>query len=416
MRSRWVGTALIIALATGCMAAPSPPPGSAPADSATVAPNSTGLPAPSVPTPSAAAPPKLEPIAGVWRVRKVLSPKNRSAAVPGAVFQDEAFYITAGCDMEPCPTIDVKMTPLGLSSPVTKASLKLDGGRYVSAAKAENEGPCLSNEGDRVQGGATVTSTLQLWAANVRAEGTAIEATTLLGSIDMHLTPTSIGSAAGCEPQTASYDLTGRAAQVASTNVEPPIPDEQPNTAGGLAQLPALSVKVPGVTIRYFPIAGDTLNELDASLSAGGVKACGPINYEWVEGDTRPVACAITGFNEVKGAIKEGLASNGACKVTSSSIQARFTIQFPRWTSPKRVPARLLAWWRKVVVFIRDHEAGHIAISRSYVKKLNARLRGADCAAVDSIITKWARQLNQAQEAYDRVEYAKPWPLPPFGY
>lgn len=416
MRSRWVGAALIIALVTGCMAAPSPPAGSAPADSTTVAPNPTSLPLPSGPTASATAPPKLEPIAGVWRVRKVLSPKNRSAVVPGAAFQDEAFYITAGCDMEPCPTIDVKMTPLGLSSPVTKASLKLDGARYISAAKAENEGPCLSTEGDRVQGGATVTSTLQLWAANVRAEGTAIEATTLLGSIDMHLTPTSIGSAAGCEPQTASYDLTGRAAQVASTNVEPPIPDEEPNTAGGLAPLPTLSVKVPGVTVRYFPIAGDTLNELDASLAAGGVKACGPINYEWVEGDTRPVACAITGFNELKGAIKEGLASNGACTVTSSSIQGRFTIQFPRWTAPKRVPARLLGWWRKVVVFIRDHEAGHITISRSYVKKLNSRLRGADCAAVESIITKWARQLNQAQEEYDRVEYAKPWPLPPLGY
>lgn len=414
MRSRWAGAALIIVLVTGCMVAPSPPSDPAPAGSPLAA-NPTGLPTPSIPTASAT-PAPVQPIAGVWRVRKVLSPKNRSAAVPGAVFQDEAFYITAGCDMEPCPTIDVKMTPLGLSSPVTKASLKLDGGRYVSAAKAENEGPCLSQEGDRVQGGATVTSTLQLWAANVRAEGTAIEATTLLGSVDMHLTPTSIGSAAGCEPQTASYDLTGRAAQVASTNVEPPIPDERPNTAGGLAPLPALSVKVSGVTIRYFPIEGDTLNELDASLSAGGVKACGPINYEWVEGDTRPVACAITGFNEVKGAIKEGLASNGACTVTSSSIQARFTIHFPRWTAPRRVPARLLAWWRKVVVFIRDHEAGHITISRSYVKKLNARLRGADCAAVDSIITKWAQQLNNAQEEYDRVEYAKAWPLPPFGY
>ena len=151
-------------------------------------------------------------------------------------------------------------------------------------------------------------------------------------------------------------------------------------------------------------------------MAAGGVRACGPINYEWVEGDNRPVACVITGFNEVKGAIREGPDANGACKVTSSSVQARFTIHFPRWTSPKRVPARLLAWWRKVVVFIRDHEAGHVAISRAYVKKLNPKLRGADCAAVDSIISKWAKQLSQAQEDYDRVEYAKPWPLPPFGY
>ena len=220
MRSRWVAAALISVLASACMAAPSPPSGSTPAATST-APPQTGLPTPSGPTASGTASSKMEAIAGVWRVRKVLSPKNRTAVVPGAAFQDEAFYITASCDMEPCPKIDVKMTPLGLSSPVTQASLKLDGDRYVSAAKAENEGPCLSKEGDRVQGGATVTSTLQLWTASVRAAGTAIETTALMGSIDMHLTPTSIGSAAGCEPQTASYDLTGQAAQVATRNVEP---------------------------------------------------------------------------------------------------------------------------------------------------------------------------------------------------
>jgi predicted secreted Zn-dependent protease len=419
MLSRLVGGALSIALLSACMGIPVSLPNSAPDGAAAVTPSPTGLPSPGAPAASAAPTPrpKLQPIAGVWRVRKVLSPAQRSVLVPGAAFQDEAFYITAGCDMEPCPTIEVKMTPLGRSSPVAKAALRLEGDRYVSAAKAENEGPCLNKDGDRVQGGATVTSTIQLWAADVRAAGTAVESTALLGSIDMHLAPTSIGSAAGCEPQTASYDLTGRPAQVATRNVEPPIPNEKPNTAGGLANLPALSIKVSGVKIVYFPIEGDTLNELGASMANGGLRACGPINYEWHEGDDRPVACAITGFNDVDAAIDQRTdPSTGACSISAASIKARFTIQFPRWTAPRRVPARLLAWWRKVVVFIRDHEAGHIAISRNYVKKLNARLVGAGCLEADAIITKWAKQLNSAQEEYDRREYSKPWPVPPYGY
>jgi predicted secreted Zn-dependent protease len=346
----------------------------------------------------------------------VLSPKHRSTLLPGTVFQDEAFVVTAGCDMEPCPTIEVQMMPLGRTTPIAEAKLDLKEGRYVSAAQAENEGPCLNKDGERVQGGATVTSTLHLWATTERAAGTAVRSTVLKGSIDMHLTPTSIGSSAGCEPQTASYDLTGSRARVAARNPEPEVPDDPPNTAGGLASLPALSVKVPGVQIKYFPIEGDTIHELDVALASGGVRACGVINYEWHEGDDRPVACAVTGFNDVEAAIDERTDASGRCTIAESTIKASFTIHFPRWTAPKRVPARLLAWWRDVVVFIRDHEAGHIKISQSHVKTLNEQLRGAACRSADSIIGKWAKQLSGAQEEYDRVEYAKPWPVPPFGY
>ena len=88
----------------------------------------------------------------------------------------------------------------------------------------------------------------------------------------------------------------------------------------------------------------------------------------------------------------------------------------PRWTAPKKVPKRLLAWWRDVVVFIRDHEAGHVRISQKHVKTLNADLLGAKCSLATGIIRKWAARLSAAQEEYDRVEYSKPWPLPPFGY
>lgn len=413
--ARWLVAGLCVMIVAACMGTPVPTPNAIPASAAAI-PLASAAPPTSRPTPSATPDAKLEPIAGVWRVRKVLSPTDRSALLPGTIFQDEAFFVTAECDMEPCPTIEVKMMPLGRTSPITEATLERDGERYVSAARAENEGPCLNKDGERVQGGATVTSTLNLWAASVRAVGTAVQSTALMGSIDMAITPTSIGSAAGCEPQTATYDLTGSRARVAARNPEPALPDEPPNTAGGMAALPSLSVKVSGVQIKYFPIEGDTVHELDLSMANGGVRACGVINYEWHEGDERPVACAVTGFSDVEAAIQQRTDAAGACTITRSTIKARFTIHMPRWTAPKRVPARLLAWWRDVVEFIRDHEAGHVTISQDHVKTLNARLRGATCRSADSIIAKWAKQLNHAQEEFDRVEYSKPWPVPPLGY
>ena len=88
----------------------------------------------------------------------------------------------------------------------------------------------------------------------------------------------------------------------------------------------------------------------------------------------------------------------------------------PRWVAPKRVPKRLLAWWRDIIEFIRDHEAGHVDITLDHLKRLNRQLVGEDCKDADAIIGRWAKDLSSAQEEFDRVEYQKPWPEAPAGY
>jgi predicted secreted Zn-dependent protease len=420
MLSRWIGAALSVVVVGACMGVPGPSPSpGASQDSAAAAatPSATVRTTPRPPTPSATPAPVAGPLAGVWRVRKILALEDRSALIPGAAFDEEAFVVTPDCDSEPCPSVEVRMTPLGRAEPVTIAVLERDGDRYVSAAQAENEGPCLDEDGDRVLGGATVTSTLRLWLASVRAAGTAVETTQLMGSLELQLDPTDVGSAAGCAAQTAAYELTGRREAVAVRTDPLPEVDEPPNTAGGLANLPSISVKVTGVEITYFPIEGDTLAELAASLANGGLKACGAINYEWHRGEDRPAACAITAFPGFEEAIERRTdASSGTCKIVESTVKARFSIHFPRWTAPKRVPKRLLAWWREVVEFIRDHEAQHVVISRDHVKRLNASLVGAGCSETGEIVGAWADRLSSAQEEFDRVEYQRPWPVPPAGY
>ena len=414
---RWLAAGLTLLVVAGCMGIPRPPTtgNGDPTPAASSGPTSTATPTPRAT--ATATPAKAAPVGGVWWVRKILSAKDRSALIPGKAFEDQAFYVTAGCDREPCPSVEVKMTPFGRSSPVTVAVLDRDGDDYVSAAKVENEGPCLNDAGDRVPGGATASSTMRLRAANVRVPGTAVETPRLIGSLTLDLAPTPIGSAAGCGPLSASYELSGELVSVAGRTDDPVEPDQPPNTAGGVVNLPSIGVKVPGVKIAYFSVEGDTVDELISDLARGGVRACGEINYEWHEGDARPAACAVTGFNDLDAAMDQRVdQSTGACTISRADVKPRFTIHMPRWTAPKKVPKRLLAWWREVVTFIRDHEAGHIRISQAHVKTLNADLRGAKCSLATGIIRKWAAKLSSAQEEYDRVEYAKPWPLPPFGY
>jgi predicted secreted Zn-dependent protease len=416
--ARWLAGGLSLLLVSGCMGLPEAAPSSPPAGSVAATP-STGPDSSKSPRPSASATPAPAadggPITGIWRVRKVLAPGDRSALIPGTAYEDQAFYVSATCDREPCPTVEVKITPLGRASPVTVAVLDRSDTYYESAAEAENEGPCLNDAGDRVTGGATVSSTMRLWAEKVRPAGTAVETTRLIGTQTLDVVPTAIGEAAGCARQTASYDLTGRLASTVG-RVEPAEPDQPPNTAGGVASLPSIGIKVSGVKIVYFPIEGDTLDELIGSLARGGVSACGAINYEWHSGDDRPAACTITAFNELEEAVDRTVGSTGKCAITRAEVKPRFTIHFPRWTAPETVPKRLLAWWREVAILIRDHEAGHVRISRNHIKTLNADLLGATCLQANRIIREWAAKLSDAHEEYDRTEYALPWPEPPAGY
>ncbi len=413
--------ALSLVIAVGCQGAPapsaSPPPTTALATPGASATATAAASPRTAPTPAASDAPvaELGPVGGIWRIRKILTLEDRSALIPGAAFDEEAYVVTPDCDNEPCPSIEVRMTPLGRSKPVSIATLERDGNRYVSASRAENEGPCLDEDGDAIRGGAKVTSVMRLWLSTIRASGSAVETTEMRGSLELDLAPTSIGSAAGCVAQTAAYELSGRREAVAVRDDPLPDVDEPPNTAGGVTNLPPISVTVNGAEVVYFEIEGDTVAELAASLANGGVQSCGAINYEWHEGDARPAACAVTAFPNIEDAVDQRVTS-GACTISKSTIRGKFAVHMPRWVAPKRVPKRLLAWWRDIVEFIRDHEAGHIDITLDSLERLNKRLVGEDCEDADSIIGRWAKDLSSAQEEYDRVEYQKPWPEAPFGY
>jgi predicted secreted Zn-dependent protease len=417
-------TLVVLGVLAGC--APADPSASAaagvsPAPSPSPAPTPTpgGVPASPAASPTPAA--FAGPIAGAWRVRKILAPDARTALVPGSVYGDEAYDIRPTCASEPCPSIEVAVTPLGRAAPRTVTTLTRHGDVYESDAQAQNDGPCINAFGDRIPGGAAVSQTLRLWLTKVRPAGTAVESEQLNGSIDLALAPTAIGSTGGCTEQTATYDLTGRRGAVAVATSRPTSPPGGGTGGSGTARgpqadLPRIGVKVPGATIDYFDIEGTSAADLVASLAQGGVDACGVINYEWHQGDQRPAACTITAFPGFERAIGERTGTDGSCTISRADVRASFVIHFPRWSAPKRVPSRLLAWWRDVVTFIRDHEAEHVRISREAVAKLDRSLKGADCEDAPDIIQGWARALSKAQEAFDRAEYAKPWPRPPAGY
>jgi predicted secreted Zn-dependent protease len=369
---------------------------------------------PSTETPPSASPSAAAvagPLTGSWRVRRVLALDDRSALVPGAAFTDEQYTIRASCDSEPCPEIVVSSTPAGRSRPITETTLRRDGDRYVSAASEGVDVPCQNGFGDQVPGGAKASSVLTLWLTSVRPAGTAVETQGLVGTLDLALTPTDLGTSAGCTATAAGYELAGKRGAVAvNDGVKPP--SEIP--AGvETAALPEIDAAIPNATVRYFDVEGTTSVELGESIGRGALKACGAIRYEWIEGDPTPAACTITHFPDFDSAIDERT-SGGSCTIRANP-EVSFTVYLPRWSAPSRVPAVLVGWWRDTVEFIRAHEAGHVRISIDHTERLDDQLDGARCDRADEIIQDWAQGLSASQESYDRREYQKAWPEPPNG-
>jgi predicted secreted Zn-dependent protease len=347
----------------------------------------------------------------------VLRAEDRSGLIDDPAFDDETYVVDAKCSEEPCDSLQVTTTPLGLTGPATVTDLTRSGPTYSSKPQAGEGSTCVSAFGDRVDGGATTSSILRLWVATDRPAGSSVATTALRGSIDLDVQPTPIGEAAGCEPQAVSFELSGRREEVAVRNPDGSAagPNEKPPTGAVMVALPQLSAKVANAEVKYFPISGDTSVELAGSIARGGVKACGAIDYEWFRGDARPSACTLTRISDTRQSITTRT-SGASCRITDANIAASYTIYLPRWTSPSRVPRRLLDWWRKIVDFIADHEAGHVRIGRDHIRKLNARLVGTPCEDLTSVVRRWVAQHAAAQEAYDMSEYSRPWPQPAAGY
>jgi predicted secreted Zn-dependent protease len=419
-RGRAATFALAVIFVVGCgqTAVPtaSPSTSAAPATSP-ASPSPASSTAPSSPPPSASPVAELLPIAGTWRVRKVLAHEDRTGLISDRTFDEETYSIAVGCSEEPCDSVELTTTPLGLTSPAKTTKLTRDGAFYSSGDEAPETIDCRTVDGDRVAGGATAKTTLRLWIATDRPAGTSVKLTVLKGDIELVITPTSVGESAGCEAQTASFELSGRREEVAVRDPNGPTQlDLKPPRGATYVRLPKLSTPIANATVHYFGVTGDTSLELALSVARGGTKACGLIDYEWFQGDARPSACAITYMTDVEESITTDIDASGACRITSARFQSRYVVNMPRWTGPARVPKRLLDWWRKIIDFIAVHEGGHVKIGREHIRKLNARLKGKDCTEADDIIQAWARGHSAAQEGFDRVEYQKPWPQPAAGY
>ncbi len=227
--------------------------------------------------------------------------------------------------------------------------------------------------------------------------------------------PTKRGDGAGCRDAKAPAKVTAEKLtreQLASVKgrLSPiPLPD--------LVPLPRFTVSIKGVRSIYYGVKGDRSSVLIDRWAATSSRAkyCGRIDYSWYSGSGQTSSCI-----KAESSVHYSNAYDdwsGSCTITSVSARWSFSMPIARWSGPSLVPRLLIPWWKATLRYVRDHEARHVAIYSKWTKVLPGRVVGHSCASANSIVSKWMRQVNAAQEAFDKKDCARnDWPVPPYQF
>jgi predicted secreted Zn-dependent protease len=167
--------------------------------------------------------------------------------------------------------------------------------------------------------------------------------------------------------------------------------------------LPKFSYPVAGATVKYFSIEGDTPYALLQADEAASSKAC---NLK----DSR--ACFLPGYRW--SFVGQTDVTSGVCVVKSVDLTASYTIILPNWTSPARVPAVLVAWWKLVLDHIAWHESQHLAIAQEYAPKVKAALQNTSCSGFAAASRAIRDDIDAAQDVFDAQQKAINWQYPPY--
>ena len=163
-----------------------------------------------------------------------------------------------------------------------------------------------------------------------------------------------------------------------------------------LVALPSLKVDVLNARERYFSVSGRT-----PALILASARRNVPSDPSGNDRDSMAYVGPIV-WEHLPSYVMDP--SSGACTMTGVTSSTRYQATLPRWTSPSKVPAELLAWWRAVLRHIGQHESEHVRIFARYVRALPSRVVGQPCSKWQAKVTAWSADLARAQANFDAAE------------
>lgn len=166
-----------------------------------------------------------------------------------------------------------------------------------------------------------------------------------------------------------------------------------------LATVPASAARILE-TKEYFPVYGDTLSEIDQSLSRSGPQVTGS--------NLRHPGATSVQFHGQLGYQK----TDRGCSVGKTDIQLKLKTTLPRWYRPRRVDQRTSIVWQTLADDIARHEEKHSDIAISYLKRMEMALKNlrpeATCqqmeAKANAVMNRYLGEHERAQQEFDVME------------
>jgi hypothetical protein len=228
----------------------------------------------------------------------------------------------------------------------------------------------------------------------------------------VRVNPNKCGDSVGCHDATFDVEVTTeKLTKATRATVEDRL---SPVPKPDLVPRPDFTVSIKGVRMVYYSVKGTSATKLRTKWAeiSSRAKYCGRVEYEWHTGNTRTLSCIKSSSDPDITYVADTF--TGSCTITGVDPNWRMSMPIAKWAGPSIVPRGLVTWWKQTQRYVRDHEAGHVAIYRDWLPKLRSRLKGADCSDATAIMKKWSNQVSAAQEAYDKREYARTdWPQYP---
>ena len=154
--------------------------------------------------------------------------------------------------------------------------------------------------------------------------------------------------------------------------------------ASPVAATPSPLASIPGVTIRYYDVTGNTIPAIRASMAAQR-----PINP--VTGAPQPSSSTWSiGVNTKK-------ATTGkSCKVTGATATFKGEVVLPRLVVAEPIPAPVLAQWQKFLTSIEQQQAQALRQPYSRIREVEAAVMASSCQNAGEAARKSIAEITKA--------------------
>lgn len=141
--------------------------------------------------------------------------------------------------------------------------------------------------------------------------------------------------------------------------------------------------QIPGVTVEYYNVTGDSAKEFRKSIAAQRPK--GADGLPVTVGSKWTINAAINKRTE-----------NGVCNIENATATFAGTVELPRLVTAEGVPAQELANWNRYVASLKAEAAARMDYVQSQLDKVEQAIEAASCegasAALDAATARVTAQ------------------------